>query len=320
MQPRTGVTSERRFVSDLLVIGRFTASPESPEFETAGSVASPQFVFPRMSVWIEHEGVSPFVADPNCVTCYNGGEPYRRRAIATQGDVSDWFKLRRDVVLQAVRAVDPAAEDEAVPFRFPRMAAAPQICLAERSLFERVSSGGAVDPLEVEERVVALLVRLLRGAMPSAGKPREAGVSTAARRRELVERAKAQLGHDLDQPRSLAAIASALDCSPFHLCRVFQRDAGTTLHAYRTQLRLRHALDRLLAAPVDLTELALETGFSHHSHFTWAFRRAFGVTPSRARQLLTAERASELLQPPEQRRTRLPTPTCAIRPEVGIPD
>jgi len=33
----------------------------------------------------------------------------------------------------------------------------------------------------------------------------------------------------------------------------------------------------------DLTMLALDTGFSSHSHFTAAFRRAFGCTPSQFR-------------------------------------
>jgi len=33
----------------------------------------------------------------------------------------------------------------------------------------------------------------------------------------------------------------------------------------------------------DLTSLALDLGFSSHSHFTLAFRRAFGCTPSQFR-------------------------------------
>jgi AraC-like DNA-binding protein len=34
----------------------------------------------------------------------------------------------------------------------------------------------------------------------------------------------------------------------------------------------------------DLTDLALRLGFSSHSHFTAAFRKSFGCTPSHFRQ------------------------------------
>jgi AraC-like DNA-binding protein len=46
------------------------------------------------------------------------------------------------------------------------------------------------------------------------------------------------------------------------------------------------ALERLDAGERDLTRLALDLGYSSHSHFTDAFRRSFGVTPSTARKLL----------------------------------
>jgi AraC-like DNA-binding protein len=48
-------------------------------------------------------------------------------------------------------------------------------------------------------------------------------------------------------------------------------------------LRLARALVELPHAD-DLSTLALEVGFSSHSHFSAAFRRAFGCTPSQFRQ------------------------------------
>jgi AraC-like DNA-binding protein len=49
------------------------------------------------------------------------------------------------------------------------------------------------------------------------------------------------------------------------------------------RLRLRASLERLAAGAVDLTALALELGFSSHSHFTDSFRKEFGCTPSAIR-------------------------------------
>ncbi len=85
-------------------------------------------------------------------------------------------------------------------------------------------------------------------------------------------------------------VARRLGCSPSHLSRTFTRVHGLTLTAYRTETRLHHALSCLRADPgADLTEVALESGFSSHSHFTAIFRKRLGVTPSAfAASLLTA--------------------------------
>src|SRR5262249_37447049 len=64
----------------------------------------------------------------------------------------------------------------------------------------------------------------------------------------------------------------------------FQQRTGAPVHRYLTRLRLRASLERLADGETDLTALALELGFSSHSHFTGAFRREFGRTPSAVRR------------------------------------
>jgi AraC-like DNA-binding protein len=49
------------------------------------------------------------------------------------------------------------------------------------------------------------------------------------------------------------------------------------------RLRLARALD-LIAQYDDLTSLGLDLGFSSHSHFSGAFREAYGRSPSEFRQ------------------------------------
>ena len=101
-------------------------------------------------------------------------------------------------------------------------------------------------------------------------------------------RAKAVLARDLACSMSLAALARELGTSPYHLCRVFRQRAGTTLHSYRLDLRVRTALERLARPGADLSQLALELGFSSHSHFTAVLRQRLGVPPSAARRWLRA--------------------------------
>lgn len=79
--------------------------------------------------------------------------------------------------------------------------------------------------------------------------------------------------------RTLEDLSAALQMSPFHLCRVFRRATGQTIHHYMDQLRLRHAAAALSQRGVDLATLSVELGFTSHSHFSYRFRQAFGVTP-----------------------------------------
>ena len=67
--------------------------------------------------------------------------------------------------------------------------------------------------------------------------------------------------------------------SPVYLTQIFQEVEGLPLYRYQLRLRLARALD-LLAQYDDLTSLSLDLGFSSHSHFTTAFRQAYGRSPS----------------------------------------
>jgi AraC-like DNA-binding protein len=51
------------------------------------------------------------------------------------------------------------------------------------------------------------------------------------------------------------------------------------LYRYHLRLRLARALD-LLGRYDDLTALSVDLGFSSHSHFSAAFRQAYGRTPA----------------------------------------
>jgi AraC-like DNA-binding protein len=74
---------------------------------------------------------------------------------------------------------------------------------------------------------------------------------------------------------TLDGIARVVYMSPFYLARVFQQRTGMPVHRYLTRLRLRASLERLAEGVNNLTALALELGFSSHSHFADAFRREF---------------------------------------------
>jgi AraC-like DNA-binding protein len=105
----------------------------------------------------------------------------------------------------------------------------------------------------------------------------------ASRRREWIREAKTLLAARFDRRLALGDVARHLGLSPYYLCRTFRAFTGYTLHGYLNELRLRASLERLHERDDDLTGIALDLGFSSHSHFTSAFRRKFGITPSRFR-------------------------------------
>jgi AraC-like DNA-binding protein len=111
---------------------------------------------------------------------------------------------------------------------------------------------------------------------------------------DLVEETKAVLARSFREPLSLQEIADRIGFSVFHLCRLFRRGTGTTLHHYRNHLRLRTALEEVADPQTDLSALGLDLGYSSHSHFTSAFRQAFGTTPSTLRRTASGPRVREL--------------------------
>ena len=114
---------------------------------------------------------------------------------------------------------------------------------------------------------------------PAAGRP-----PLSAKHRETVDVARLFLATCPAEPVSLKAIGEAVGVSPFHLCRVFRAITGTTVSRYRHRLRLRATLERVANAEADLSAVALDHGYSSHSHFTAAFRREFGLTPTQFRR------------------------------------
>jgi AraC family transcriptional regulator len=274
------------FASPLVRVGRWRCPADHPHFLDSGPSSDALFAFPREGVWIEHEGRAPFVADANTVTYYNKGQSYRRRQLSARGDHCEWFAVAPEAIADSLSAHEPAAADRLqAPFPFTRGPSNSDSYLRQRMVFHHVSSESRPDRLFVEETVlsilgdVAHLAYLHHNATPMARVQRRCDVDRIEAARDLIAR---RFSDNL----SLSDIARKVESSVFHLARVFKRRTGFSLHAYRNQLRLRSALERLHNSEVDLVEIALDLGFSSHSHFTETFRRHFGATPSLVRERL----------------------------------
>jgi AraC family transcriptional regulator len=222
------------------------------------------------------------------VAFFRPGEPYTTSHPCGVGDHGSALVMREDLFAEILRARFPEAAED--PRRLPPAGPCPTPAIwRHRRLLRAVESGGGggagtedalVDDLAVDEASIAVADALLAAA---AARRHEEPVAARSRHRDLAEGAKELLGREFRRPQRLETIATRLHVTPAHLCRVFRKITGWSIHRYLTDLRLRAALEPLAAGEPDLSGLAFDLGFSSHSHFTSAFRSAFGVPPSTCR-------------------------------------
>jgi AraC-like DNA-binding protein len=264
--------------TDLVSIGAFRCPVDHPLFRDSGPIRQPCFVFPRTSVKIAHDTGAPFLTDTTIATLYNSGQRYQRQSVSPEGDRCDWFGVTDDLIRDVVRSLDADVDDARQPIRHVKAPVSPGLYQRQRQFFIAVRERQIVDPLAIEETTIGLLRDVLVNAYAESDRP--ARPSPTPARAALVQGARELVARDFAMPLTLSTLSARLGCSPFHLCRVFREATGKTLHGYQTDLRLRAALEAIEGG-ARLTDVALEAGFSSHSHFTLAFRRAFGVPPSR---------------------------------------
>ena len=249
------------FRSDLVAIGKFRCPATHALYRDSGPCSNHTFAFPRTATTIRHDSGEWFVGSPNTASLYNHGQHYTRSKVSDI-DASDWFVIADDILLDILGDRDPDR-----PFTETHVRVDASLYLAQRRLFE---SAAHLEPFEIEERVMQIFSRLM-------------SVSPVPhRKRDAVEETKRRIAAAPARTIAFRELARRVECSPFELCRAFHRETGFTLTQFRHSLRLRKALE-LLRGPDDLTDIALDLGYTSHSHFTAAFRNTFGITPSRYR-------------------------------------
>jgi AraC-like DNA-binding protein len=157
---------------------------------------------------------------------------------------------------------------------------------------------GEADVLEIEEEVMGIVATALAQGYRHRPAASRRGPVAIQRHRELADAARMELIHTLGVNRSVHDLARSLSTSPFHLCRVFKACTGRTMHAYRTELRVRRGLE-LLEEKVSLSAVAYDLGFASHAHFVRATRNAFAAAPSVLRAAVLAR--SQILAAKVQR-------------------
>ena len=227
-------------------------------------------VFPYRGTYVRHLGHDQAVAEANQILFFNAGEGYRISHPIAGGDASLSLTIHSSLLLEmAPESLLKQRDKDA--FRSQRLGidARTQVLVAmlRHSLRQKIA-----EPLEAESLALTLVQRAL-------GPRRSRAAGGSAGRQRLVDRIKLLLAGDLTRRWTLGDIAAEVHGSPVYLTQIFQQVEGMPLYRYQLRLRLARSLD-LLERFEDLTDLALEVGFSSHSHFSAAFRQAYARSPS----------------------------------------
>lgn len=254
------------------VVCRGTCRHESAE-ECASAT---HLVFPYRGAYVRHVGQGNAVADANQLMLFSQGESYRISHPIPGGDASLSLALEEGLLRELVpqEYLRPAAD---LAFRMQRLRIDPR-AQALVSLLRHGLTRAIAEPLQAETLVLTLVRRALgeRTSRPPG--------STYGRQR-LVDRAKLTISSNPARRWKLAEIAAEVGVSPVYLTQSFQQVEGLPLYRYQLRCRLARALD-LLHEYDDLSALALDLGFSTHSHFSSAFRQLYGRTPAELQRAL----------------------------------
>jgi AraC-like DNA-binding protein len=216
------------------------------------------------------------------VSLFNRGAPYGQRRVSPEGARCDWFVVHDDILRESLlRFDDEASPRSGSPFAVSHVPSGARLYLRQRTIVDAVRrrSPPSSDVEEAVLRIVEEVLDLIGQSRPGRRLPPRRGYTVV----DLVAGAQAILAETYRERLHLGEVARELRTSATYLCRIFRRETGQTLSDYRRALRLRDALERLAEPGPDLASLSRWLGFSSQSHFTLAFRCAFGVTPSRYR-------------------------------------
>ncbi len=135
-------------------------------------------------------------------------------------------------------------------------------------------------PFLLQSKIFALFDLILTDADRKV-QQKKAGVKIPS---ELLNRAMQFIDENYGRNLSLSDIAAYIRFSPIYFHNAFTTYFGKTPHAYLTEKRLDAAKIHLLTTDIPISEIIDLCGFSSHSHFDYAFKKAFGITPSAYRK------------------------------------
>lgn len=95
-----------------------------------------------------------------------------------------------------------------------------------------------------------------------------------------IEQAIAFMTAHFNEDLDVMSISQTSGLSTYHFSRLFKETTGCTPIDYLTDIRLRHACERLANTNETIHTIARATGYQNGNYFSKVFKKQFGTTPS----------------------------------------
>ena len=79
----------------------------------------------------------------------------------------------------------------------------------------------------------------------------------------------------------MESVCKSLSVSTAYFSTVFKKETGKTFINYLTEYRMEQALDLLLNQDEKTYVIAEKVGYSDPNYFSYAFKKQFGMSPSK---------------------------------------
>lgn len=135
---------------------------------------------------------------------------------------------------------------------------------------------------------------------------------------DRVDRVRAFIRANLDEPLDLDVMAEVACLSRFHWHRIYQAMTGETTAQTVRRLRLARAAEDLAQTSRPLAMIAERAGYASQSAFTRAFTAAHGLAPAAFRQAGMHAALQQAIQEDNSMAFRVDIRRLPARPAVGL--
>lgn len=102
---------------------------------------------------------------------------------------------------------------------------------------------------------------------------------------EYVNRALDMITQSYAGNTSIEGIAQRLSLNHAYLCKIFKRVTGTTINKYLVDYRLSQACAMMRDPKKSISDISLANGFNDPLYFSRCFRKQYGMSPTKYRQV-----------------------------------
>lgn len=257
-----------------ITVGTFTALPEHSNFSDTGPIQGHIIVFANQPVIINKYN-KRLIANHNTVMLYNRGDVYTREALTHQGDHAHWISFTRRI-LNDFNGLCGIDVDQSLPFQISQIGSNSKAFYVQKRLFNRLKKNPDLASFILYDEIALIIEEL--GAIE--GKQEKVSCSQRNKIFKAIEFLSKHFKESIDIDR----LAAEIYLSPFHLCRIFKKVTGFSIHQYIVSLRLKEGLNEVFDSSKPLSDIALDLNFASHSHFSSAFKKFYSTSPNHIRK------------------------------------